>query len=357
MAPRRTTRQLPEVALEIWRELYAAADEWGTLALWECMGDAELLGVDDPRTGEPMLGAVMGGLGEVFGLALYHGPKGLRWVLEIALGEADELELENLTEVSALKIEFVRKPELTPEEKRRVKTLGFQPAGKGPQRWPTFESMRPGFVPWHLDTAEAELLLHVLPRLTALGAAVRPLYEDEEAPPAEGFAFWPKGRALGAPLRREEVNWRRLRVPAEPAPKTFAADKATNAGLALLVQAPASVMEVDALGGLDAIWEGERPWFSKIAIAADARSGFVAGLEMATSPDEPLEAIAGRALVAGMQALHIRPRVVRLRNARIRQALQPFASGLDIRLELQRALSGIDEFRAAMPAHFGFGRR
>jgi hypothetical protein len=358
MRRRPTKPKVPEVPLETWRELYFAADELCGLALWECMGDAELLGLEHPHTGEPMLGAVLGGLGEVFGFAIYYGPKGLRWVLEVALGDVDEMEMiENFFEASALKVQFVAKSALTPEEKRRVKKLGFQPAGKGARRWPTFESMRPGCVPWHLDGTEAELLLDALPRLTALGAAVRPLYEEDEVPLADGFAFWPKDRALGEPLRREEVDWRRLSVPPEPAPKPFAADEPTEDALKRLAQAPALVLEVDAFAGREAIAEGERPWFTKMGVAVEGQSGMIAGMEMGTSPDEPLEMIAGRALLAAMHALHARPRAVRLRQARMRQALEPLADRLGIRLELRNNLSMVAEFRAALPGQFGFARR
>ena len=89
------------------------------------------------------------------------------------------------------------KVELLPEEKRRVKDLGFQPARNRPQWWPTFQSMRPGYVPWHLDQDAADSLLHILPRLIALGACVKPLFENDDPLLRDGFGFWPKGRAPG----------------------------------------------------------------------------------------------------------------------------------------------------------------
>jgi hypothetical protein len=78
-----TAEKIPD---DTWRALYEAADALGELQLWQLMGDAELLGVDDPHTGEPVLGAVMGRLGEVFGIAIHHGPAGLRFMDE---AEAD----------------------------------------------------------------------------------------------------------------------------------------------------------------------------------------------------------------------------------------------------------------------------
>ena len=109
---------IPEIANETWRELYEAADALGELRLWECMGDSELLGVDDPHTDGPVLGAVMGGLGEVFGIALHYGPAGLRWVIELATSDKPDVDMDAFLSIAVVKVEFVPKGELPPEDKR-----------------------------------------------------------------------------------------------------------------------------------------------------------------------------------------------------------------------------------------------
>ena len=348
----------PELSPETWRALYAAADAFGALKLWECMGDSELLGVDDPRTGEPALGAVMGGLGEVFGIALHHGPAALRWVLELATCDEPELDLDAFLTIAVVKVEFVQKRELPPEDKRRVKALGFSPGGRGAM-WPTFQSHRPGHVPWHIDEEDARLLLHALPRLTALGAAVRPLYENDDDFPSDGFAFFPKDRTPG-PLRLDEVEWRHVEMPAEPAPEPFAVDEVTAAILAKLPQHPGTVIELEAFSGVGAIEEGGengRPWAVKAAMAAEAASGVIAGMELASSPRDTLEGIAGRALVAAMKSLEVRPSAVHLKSRRAEESLASLAAQLGIRLVLRGELPAVDEARDAMPAQFGFGLR
>lgn len=167
-------RKIPD---DTWRALCEAADALGELQLWQLMGDAELLGVDDPHTGEPVLGAVMGRLGEVFGIAIHHGPAGLRWILELATSDEPELDMDAFLAVAVLKVEFVKKAELPAEDKRRVKALGFTPRGGMRARWPLFESKRPDHMPGPIHAEDARLLLHALPRLTALGAAVMPILE------------------------------------------------------------------------------------------------------------------------------------------------------------------------------------
>ena len=348
---------VPEIPNETWRALYEAADALGGLRLWECMGDSELLGVDDPHTDGPLLGAVMGGMGEVFGIALHYGPAGLRWVLELATSDEPEVDMDAFLSIAVLKVEFMPKGELPPEDKRRMKALGFAPSGGRGTKWPTFQSHRPGYLPWHIDESDARLLLHALPRLIALGAAVRPLYESEGDFPSDGFAFFPKDRALG-PLRLDEVEWRQVAMPPEPAPASFAVDEVTAAILANLPRQPSVVLEVEAFCGGGAITDGGengRPWMVKAALSAAAGSGLIAGMELGKSPGDTLEAIAGRGLVGAMKALGVRPGAVHLKSRRAAESLAALAAQLGIPLKLRRELPAVEEARAGMPPQFGFG--
>ncbi len=356
--PKKSSKPIvPALPSETWRALYEAADALGELRLWECMGDSELLGVDDPHSGGPVLGAVMGGMGEVFGIALHHGPAALRWVLDLATNDAPEVDMDAFLSIAVVKVEFVPKGELPPEDKRRMKALGFVPRGGLRAKWPVFQSHRPSYLPWHIDESDARLLLHALPRLTALGAAVRPLYESDDDFPSDGFAFFPKDRAAG-PLRLDEVEWRQVTVPPESAPAAFAVDEVTAAILAKLPRQSAVVLEVEAFCGIGSIAEGGEdgcPWLVKAALAAESESGFIAGMELGKSPGDTLEAIAGRAFVGGMKKLGVRPGAVHLKNRRVAESLAALAAQLGIPLKLCRELPAVDEARAAMPPQFGFG--
>src|SRR2546422_11492090 len=93
---------IPKIPLKIWRPLYAWADELRGLALWEVLGDAEPLGVNHPETSERMLGAMMGRLGQVFGLALHCDPEGVRYALEVAVDDLEEPDMEEFRLISVL---------------------------------------------------------------------------------------------------------------------------------------------------------------------------------------------------------------------------------------------------------------
>jgi hypothetical protein len=348
-----TAEKIPD---DTWRALYEAADALGELQLWQLMGDAELLGVDDPHTGEPVLGAVMGRLGEVFGIAIHHGPAGLRWILELATSDEPELDMDAFLAVAVLKVEFVKKAELPAEDKRRVKALGFTPRGGMRARWPLFESKRPDHMPGPIHAEDARLLLHALPRLTALGAAVMPILEKDDPVPADGFAFWPAGKTPDEPLRTEDIEWRHVTMPSEPAPAIFSADEKAIAQLAALPKHPGLVIELDAFAGTATIAADTGLQTMKAALAAESRSGSIVGLELGVTPADTLENIAGRALMAGIKALGICPGTVQVTKRNLLSALAPFAAKLGIRIVHCHELPAIEEARAAMPPHFRLSR-
>ena len=348
---------IPQIALPIWRSLYGAADELRQLALWDELGDADLLGVEHPSTGAPMLGVMMGALGQVFGLALHHGEEGVRFASEAALGRSDEPDMEEFRSIAVLEVEFVPKQALRPEEKRRVKELNFRPAPARPLLWPSFESLHPGYLPWHLEGPEAEVLLHALPRLAALGAALREFYRGSDVWPDGEFAFWPHNREPGEPLRVEEIEWRRLSVPPRPEPVPVTVEQAAEAALKSLPHSPSLAVEVDAFTGASVIDEGARPWLMKIGAIAEARSGAILAVEMGNAPEERIETLAGRVFLQAIEGAQLRPATVRVRQVRIQKALEQICDRLGVRLELRRQLPAVAQFQAATAERFGSGWR
>ena len=65
--------KIPEVRLEIGKELYDAAIRFKEAAPWELLGDDEVFAVKDPVTGETGYCSILGWLGEMFALCVYRG--------------------------------------------------------------------------------------------------------------------------------------------------------------------------------------------------------------------------------------------------------------------------------------------
>jgi hypothetical protein len=340
---------LPEIADDIWRALFVAADSFAQLKLWDFMGDGEMIGTRDPRDGQPVLATVMGLRREVFGLAIHYGPAGLRWALEIATSPDLEPDMEDFLSIHVLKVELVKKSELSPEEKRRFQELGFAPSGGRSARWPTFQSQFPSHMPWHINAEEAVFLQQVLPQLTAVGAAVVSLFANDDERVLDGFPFWPKDHPLDEPLTTEQVEWNHVRMPAElpaiPIQMGPEALKRTQA----LPQNPELILEVDAFHIAPVAGDDGRPWLPKMGMATINEGGFIAGMVMAEQPQDSADLMAARALLDVFNKHGIRPGAVHLRRARTIAALTPLAEQLGIKLEQRPHLPTIEEARAAMP--------
>ena len=340
-----------EISPGMWKLLYAKADAFAQLRMWECVPAQDLIGVLHPLTGEPVLVGVTGQQKEVFSVILYDGNEALRWLL----GEDDgtpETSTEDLLGIAGLKVEFAQKRELLPEEKLRIQAIGFVPRSK---RWPVFRKQTPGCVPWHIDEEDAFILLSLLPQITALCALLRPAYENGYAQTGNSFPFWPNGKDPDQPLPISEIKQFGVKPPPQP-PTHFTVDEVTMANLAALPRQVGLVLEVDAIFSTDAIPEGERPWFPKLAMVVENRTGIVAGFEMSKGPNAHSGILAGQVLVAAMKAMRVRPEAVHVTQSRIATTLTPFAQPLGITVLLQKKLPQLKKALTAMPAGFGFGR-
>ena len=72
-----TTLRIPSVKPEVWRQLYAAASEFRSMEMWKTFSESDHFGFVHPDTGEYYIGSILGELGEVYALVLYHGEEGL----------------------------------------------------------------------------------------------------------------------------------------------------------------------------------------------------------------------------------------------------------------------------------------
>jgi len=140
----------PKVALDTWRALFAVAAEFAALKPWECMYNTNVVGLIDPHTGQTRIASVLGNGGEVFGVAIYRRPTGLRWVLQILANPHEIGDFNGIEGLDALKLEFVHKRELVKADLAAPEAAGFKPKGKGCV-WPQFRSAEPGWLPWFIN--------------------------------------------------------------------------------------------------------------------------------------------------------------------------------------------------------------
>ena len=88
-----STAKVPELPLSIFRELCDLASEYHQLAPWNYLSDSDMLAIEDPGTQKLRLVSVLGNRGEVFGLLVHRGERGLRWAFTLAFGQTGRIRL------------------------------------------------------------------------------------------------------------------------------------------------------------------------------------------------------------------------------------------------------------------------
>lgn len=336
-----------------WLALYHAADRIRLQEPWEFIPPDVVLRAEHPVSGAPVYASVMGDLGEVFGLSIHHGPWAEYTLLAALVDGDDHLMTENLHRMHLLKVEFVKKSELSKLEKDRLKKFDFRPSGaiSGPC-WPQFDVMKEGSIPLPPDPEDAALLLSLLPRFAAMLEAIDLHFLEDPEEIFEGIGVWPEGRSLDQPLAWSEIVWRESVVPARPAVESYTLDESTLARLSALPQTKVSI-ELDAFAGFSSVDEGPRPYFVKIGLAVDVASKMIVGVEVGRSGSDSLEGIAGRLLVQTMDTVKSRPNEVRVQQEVLLSALQPLAAALNVKIRHVKKLPALNDAREAMPSDLG----
>jgi len=343
----------PKLSLEIWAQLYAAADAVFALKPWESIPPDILLKISHPVTNESVYGSILGSMGEVYGISIQCG-KWAEYSLMRAFAEDEEgALLENVHRSTSFKIEFLKKSELSAMDKERLKGLAYkpQPGAKG-ACWPIIEVMKEGSVPCPPDAGDAEVILGVVHCFTAMVQAMAQHANGDPDLLPEGIAVWPEGRTAGHCVKWDDIEWRPFEAVPEPACEKFQLDELSVAQLRQLPQVNEQI-ELDAFAGFASVSEGPRPFYMKLGLAADSKRGIILGFEPGASGTDLLENIAGRLLIEVVSKLKARPKRVLFCQTSLLQALERVARNLGIEVLYQKRLPAIEEARASMPEKFG----
>ncbi|TXK80021.1 DUF6930 domain-containing protein [Paenibacillus sp. N3.4] len=142
--------------IEQWQELYKAAGAFKQAKCWEWLSNSHIFGVENPDSKEIGYCCVMGNGGELYGLAIYLGSKGLKGLIDMLTGEMEE---GSVYTQYCLMLSFDNRDELHPSELKQIKELGLK--FRGAKAWPTFRLYEPGFYPWPIHTQDQVLFLTI----------------------------------------------------------------------------------------------------------------------------------------------------------------------------------------------------
>jgi len=150
-------------SIEQWKKLYALADKFKKLEPWNQLRDSDLLIIDLPDEKEPVVCSIMGNGDMTFGLSVYPGYEAFFRLSQLLHAENKMDDLMWCMEQRCISCQFVDREEIEHEDRHIIKKLGLRFRGKN--QWTNFRSVRPGQLPWFLDTDEAAILLKAMEQL------------------------------------------------------------------------------------------------------------------------------------------------------------------------------------------------
>ncbi|MBI3886805.1 MAG: hypothetical protein HY302_13905 [Opitutae bacterium] len=336
----------PPVPLAVWRDLLAAAHEFRAARPWDFLSDRDVFALIDERQ-QPWFPSVLGAARQVFGVVLYRGADGLRFLFE-ATAIAEAAPDDALFAQDALMLDWGAKKALLPPDLAMLAALGHAPRPRERLAWPCLRSHRPGWYPWFLEEGEARELTAGL-RATLAAAELARGHPGFFAPSEKEHDLLPTvtmREALAGPLRPAQVEWRHWQPSPVPAPVTVLPTPAL-AALAALPRAGGGGMEFDVFHAFAPVAEGARPYFPRLALMADARSGFIYATEMAP-PERSWPELVTAVWIKAVRQAGARPEFIDVRRGEWLESLRPLAAALGINLRLVGGLPAIAEARASL---------
>ena len=327
------------------RELFDLSTQVKDLKPWRWMEETDLIGIENPETGEIGFISVMGRLGEHEAIALYLGAEGLYGFIDLHTDES--ATAHRALEIRHVQAAFSERKYLEKEDRNLIKQLGLKFKGGA---WPMFRSYRPGYLPWFVTLDEARFLIHALSQIIAVAKSVR----DEAQP------FHPTGRVEkdgylmrvarkeGSALIWEDQVWRIPRPTHELV--VIPIDNATLERLKLLPQTKLE-MEADLILVPARIGKsGQRPLGLYLFMIADRDSGFIFGNEMMTAEDSltAMHARLPNLLALMLVRAEIMPQKLLVRSELLRTRLRSSTQALNIELRHADELPSIDEAARCM---------
>jgi hypothetical protein len=314
------------------------------------MGDAETSVVIDGG-GVPWFASVLGGSGQVYGLALYRGSQGLR-VLERLLTARCIEDLEGMPyQQDGLTVWFGPKSELSAMQRERYAALGYQPARGTRMAWPSILNHSPGYMPWAPEASEVAWLAVAIRAVMQYAALLMNHPEVASGRDRLEFPIIPTNESA---LEPGKLEWRHWSAEADRPPAAALRITTPELEAALralpLVQGPG--LELDWIYLPDTIAEGSRPYHPRAILIFDAATTICLAMELIPVGDNLFEKI-GDKLIRAMLKMGTLPERVQVRRPELAQLLGQLLEGLGSKVQLVDRLPAAKSFQEGMLGFLG----
>jgi hypothetical protein len=335
-----------KLTLEEWKALYDAAIKFREIEPWNWVAETDIFGVQNRKTGEIGYCCVMGVLGEVLALAVYHGTEGLNGYKKIQKGRVKPEDPDSLFIQDCLIVTFEDKRFIEKEDLKLIKHLGYK--FKGLSSCPIFRSYKPGYFPWYLSRDEVLYMTDALNQAKDICLRLKENNRMLHTPKKNHYLIRVSEIKDGNVVWKDE--WR------EPAPLTKKdysnqpVDEVRIQRIKNSVKQTPVVWEIDSFFAPTPVMEEDRPFFPYAIMFADHDTGFIYDVYLASS-DKYMKEFSERFLLC-MENTAIVPIEILARKEEILRMFETYTAKLNIKLTKVKKLQNIDNARKSMVRHF-----
>ncbi|MCG2761094.1 MAG: hypothetical protein L6407_07780 [Candidatus Delongbacteria bacterium] len=267
---------IPEMKV---KKLMALAKQFADIKLWEHIDSDALFALNNRADKQISYISVMGNLGEVFGLAVYHGEKGrLAYEKLIDLSNSgDVLDHFDIPFIQdALTIYFSSRNEADAADLRMIKQSGVVFSNK--KMLPIFRTHTPGLYNWKIDEKEVEILISVLEDILELTEILK----------SRKHNLYNAGKYIL--FAKTENQWlsKEILVTKSPSVKTEPVKlESKSIPFALANKTMSGVWEMHYFySNMPIRNKSERPFYGVICLIVDSSAGFIVSHAVASSFDQ-----------------------------------------------------------------------
>lgn len=334
---------------EEWRNLFEIMKKLAELKPWEWMEETDIFGVQNPETDEIGFVSVMGRMGEHYGVFVYLGDAGLYrfWEFQHEVPEPDPMKI---FEIPHLQASFEDWEMLTEEDKQIIKKLGLKFRGRN--AWPQFRSVKPGHLPYYIESGEARFLTFALSQLLEIAvrfkqdeSLLEPDSEDEYLVRVlqgedDGYVWVDQKLKITQPAA-ENINIPMNHDALENIKKLPDSDTTVDVDFFMI---PAPVQDKQS-----------KPYFPYMLLIVEDDSGMILGVTELMAPLPSINAMIGeipKKFVETLVSADLRPKTVRVRPGILEDLLDTLVDDLGFVLKTETNMENLDQAKDALIKKF-----
>lgn len=317
------------------------------MQLWNWLYDADIICVESPETKTMGYCSIMGRGGEHYALGVFLGNKGISGFYQLMEYGESIPGHQALHYQDCIMCSFEDRELLANEDRKQIKDLGL--SFRGRNAWPMFRRFEPGYNPWFINKEECIFLTHALRQTIFVADSVRTglLKMDME-----------QGRTI---LRYSEekdgsLEWYSKEVQMKFPTVSYSPVKINDDIMIQKIKMAGSMgnvsLQVDTLYMPSVVQEnkGERPYYPRVFILAEQKSGQILDFEMYQSVSDDANVTLNKLMDICLE--NGIPKEIQVRSEAMEAILGDFCMKTGIKLKVVKRLSAIDQMMKEMAYRF-----